>query len=413
MKNILVFCGMLVFGTLCLTAKPIQQLSDIHREAIQKENELSLKDPEAQRVACQKDFAQYSQWIDSVYLARKPKLDSIAKKYNFSPQDCLLVRNELVADYCVSLLKYDLYNGTTNAMSTDAQLDLSNYRILKDLPVRDSILFAYSETDLLTNVFEFAIMRRFCWMNGEGKHTRNPYSINWLKTLPEMAKTDSLLFGDGPVSLLTKAAFLNALSRNCSRAFSGTDAEADSLRRELDSLYKPFLQYPTLCQRAEKCVESYIARRNYVYDLPQCEASVLLRQITESYRGKWVIIDFWAMGCSPCRQEIEESLQTRTELRDSPLVDFVFITSDNQSPLKAYSEYVEKNLKGEDCRRLTGEQYSQMENLFKFNATPHYELMDPEGRIVIAAEARVRSHLSSKDFLLSNFERLNKILFGK
>ena len=141
------------------------------------------------------------------------------------------------------------------------------------------------------------------------------------------------------------------------------------------------------------------------YTLPECEATTILRKITDKYKGKYVYIDFWATYCGPCRDGIEKSKAWRKELRNNPDFEFIFITGDKDSPKKDFDEYASENLNGAEVYRIPQDEYNKLKELFKFSGIPHYEALDRNGNVLkINKEYGV-----GKEQFLKNIETLKKL----
>ena len=83
-----------------------------------------------------------------------------------------------------------------------------------------------------------------------------------------------------------------------------------------------------------------------------------------------------------CRSGIEHTAGLRQQYKDHPDFQFIYITSDRESPEKTYNEYVEKNLKGEACYLIPQADYNYLRQLFHFNGIPHYEWIEKDGTVL-------------------------------
>lgn len=116
--------------------------------------------------------------------------------------------------------------------------------------------------------------------------------------------------------------------------------------------------------------------------LPENEAGMLMRNLIKPFEGKYLLVDFWDFFCGPCRAGIEGNKERRERHRGNPGFAFLFLASENGSPLEKYNAYVEKNLKGERVMRLPDAQMTLLRELFEFNAIPRYVLFNPDGKVV-------------------------------
>jgi peroxiredoxin len=98
-----------------------------------------------------------------------------------------------------------------------------------------------------------------------------------------------------------------------------------------------------------------------------------------SLRGKFVLLDFWASWCEPCRQENPNVVKAYQEFKDKNFT-VVGVSLDQQKD--AWLEAI-------NADHLTWTQISDLSNwqskaveTFHFNAIPYNVLLDPQGRIL-------------------------------
>lgn len=97
-----------------------------------------------------------------------------------------------------------------------------------------------------------------------------------------------------------------------------------------------------------------------------------------SFKGKILLIDFWASWCGPCRQEIPHLKEIYKKYKDRG-VEFLSVSID-----KGKAEW-EKALNDENMdwpQILTPNAGREVMNLYQFSGIPFIILLDREGRIV-------------------------------
>ena len=142
------------------------------------------------------------------------------------------------------------------------------------------------------------------------------------------------------------------------------------------------LSSPYLKARYQASLDALLAESEDRYDLPAGEATDIFRRLVDPFRGKWVYVDFWDIGCGPCKMGIESSVALRKKIARMDDLELVFITGDRSTPPQDYEEYVAKYMAGETSYLIPEAESILLRKLFNFNGIPHNELVDPDGRIV-------------------------------
>jgi thiol-disulfide isomerase/thioredoxin len=139
---------------------------------------------------------------------------------------------------------------------------------------------------------------------------------------------------------------------------------------------------PFLRQEADRLfTQSLSAAQQMGQELPDTYAATIFRELIAPFRGKVVLVNFWATTCSPCIASIREQKALRERHKNSLDVAFVFITSEDASPLSAYQNFVNEQ-KLTHSFRISAEQFNHFRQLFRFLGIPHYVLVDRGGRIL-------------------------------
>lgn len=117
------------------------------------------------------------------------------------------------------------------------------------------------------------------------------------------------------------------------------------------------------------------------YHLSDTGGGKILKSILAPYKGKAVIVDFWTLGCGPCRSEIETWKEFRDKNRTGKDYVFIFITNDEESREEPYEAYVAKNLTNDITLRIPHNDFLRIKEELNFNSYPHKILFDTDGRI--------------------------------
>jgi thiol-disulfide isomerase/thioredoxin len=139
---------------------------------------------------------------------------------------------------------------------------------------------------------------------------------------------------------------------------------------------------PFLTLEAERIFKkNFPEEKRTAYELPNTKDAAIFKEIIAPFKGKILLVDFWATTCGPCVYNIKHHKALREKYKDSPDVAFIFITDEKLSPLSAYARFVEEQ-ELTNAYRLSSDQYRHMRQLFRFYGIPHYVLVDREGKIL-------------------------------
>ena len=123
------------------------------------------------------------------------------------------------------------------------------------------------------------------------------------------------------------------------------------------------------------------SRRNpqfFVKDFdPSLEGEAIFKALIAPYKGKPLLVDFWATWCGPCKAAMKTILPLKEELKGK--ANFIYLTGPT-SPKDAWEAQI-PDIHG-DHYYVTAEQYSALLKQFESQGIPTYVVVDKDGNIV-------------------------------
>ena len=216
-------------------------------------------------------------------------------------------------------------------------------------------------------------------------------SQSFLDMIPSNKKSDALfLIVYSSVPMETEAAIENVLQK----------FDADFIQR---NYYAKELQ-----ERLRLMKGSEVGSVAPDFELKDAQGNLVK---LSSLRGQYVLIDFWASWCGPCRKEIPNVKKICSEYKDKGLqVLGVSIDKDESKWRKAIEEEQLEYLQLWDPSMTTGK-------LYNYNGIPFIILIGPDGKILARQlrgeelRRKVSEYMDSKPFEIS--VRLSKPYKGK
>lgn len=100
------------------------------------------------------------------------------------------------------------------------------------------------------------------------------------------------------------------------------------------------------------------------------------------FRGKYVLVDFWASWCHPCREENPNVVKAYAAFKDKGF-NIIGVSMDTPPTKKAWPKAIkDDHLTWTQVCDLKGMLNSEVARLYQVNAIPQNFLLDPEGKIV-------------------------------
>ncbi|MCT4600999.1 MAG: TlpA family protein disulfide reductase [Marinifilaceae bacterium] len=110
------------------------------------------------------------------------------------------------------------------------------------------------------------------------------------------------------------------------------------------------------------------------------------------FKGKYILVDFWATWCGPCRGELPFLGKKEEEFKNSNIV-FLSISMDKNT--KAWRTFVKKNkLKG--IQIIAGKEHKNISKHYGIKGIPQFMLLGKDGKIIVPNFVRPSNPAFSK-----------------
>lgn len=131
-----------------------------------------------------------------------------------------------------------------------------------------------------------------------------------------------------------------------------------------------------------------------LYKIHGMSAEDVLAGLKSKFKGKALVLDFWATWCSPCIQEMPYSKKLHQELKDHP-IEFIYLCTSDGSDLAEWKTKVSKlELSGTHLFVESGIERKLM-TLFSVSGFPSLAFIDTQGNYKPGAITRM-SNLSKE-----------------
>lgn len=104
----------------------------------------------------------------------------------------------------------------------------------------------------------------------------------------------------------------------------------------------------------------------------------LFYSIISKFKGKVVLVDFWATWCGPCKMAMKQMKPMKKDLEGKDIV-YVFIAGEN-SPKETWDNMI-PDIHGEHYR-VTAAQWNYLSRQFSIQGVPTYIIVDKEGGVI-------------------------------
>lgn len=375
-------------------------------------------------------FSEMSQVAERTWQNMLYRLQLEARRYQLTPLEMQLAIAEQQVCYAEAIMDYALYHennvkkyeqrdGVYYSEITDSAewLELSkieNYKDLHRVDFNNPLMLTSSSYPITVNRIQYAdpVRKRMYAVctNEEGEVEMDAHSEK--KMLEAALAGFRELMGSKDDNLMAQiCTYKNMLSNFnswrsseefCARLLADTTQTEGEVKIDVASisslsnmmpLYIGALSHAYVHHKAEAFYAAKMAQTELSTPLPDNNpAADLIRSLSAKYPGRFLIIDFWGMGCGPCRSAIQSSKAKRAEIAKRDDVKLVFIAGERISGgSDAYKKYVAEWLANEEAICIPDAEFTRLQELFRFNGIPHYEAITPDCR-------RVRDDLQPHGF---------------
>lgn len=206
-------------------------------------------------------------------------------------------------------------------------------------------------------------------------------TINFLDTAFNQAKADFLKIEIGSRSQDEQKTMYALVLKNIT-----TDWCKRGVNSEYQKLIDRIISVNTILNQSKPIRIGYnigqpieeMAFGSKLYRVNNMKAHELLTTIKDAFKGKAVLIDFWATWCAPCLSEMPYSKKLHDETKDMP-IEFVYLCTSNNSSLEKWkSKIAELEIPGTHIY-VEDTIETDLMNLFSFVGFPSYAFIDAKG----------------------------------
>ena len=332
------------------------------------------------------DIEAYNRFADSLYTAQQHKVDDVADKHHFTLFERRLAQCNMAASFGTAYLNY--FSQIQDKMAKDnpaAPYTAGNammehlsqpeiYPLLRRLPNNDSLMLATKFFHWYLNGLEFSAPLRYPLFVKRG--------MTWGNSRDEVTEQLSLLRDTGRQLFASENDVwpMQLLQLHCINEAIGEWLETGTAEEDFRSV-QALLTHSTLQRKAQQILDEQSTMES-AFPLPEGGAAGFVRDILALFPGRYIVLDFWAMWCAPCKAEIRATKDFRRRLRERSDVKFVFLANERYPSREDYLAFVRENLEGEENVAIDDNRFHQLQELFGFNAIPFNVTLTPDGRIV-------------------------------
>lgn len=340
------------------------------------------------------------------------RLQTVAARHSFTPMEMQLAMADAQVQHAMGVMDYAFGKMLNMEMVTAADSavyatlrDTAFYRrMLSRINFDNPLLMASGYYEILLNRIQYAWPVRSAAIievvDTDEQWTNTPESI--LKEMENRYATWRGMMGCSKNNLMAqmcnyqemlddyKLWCVNEITKD--RVLSDPKLSEEERKQQAERVpclsnvfprYVASFSHEALRRHAERFHAARQAMAALTSPLPEGQPAELIRSLQARYPGRYLVIDFWGMGCGPCRSAIQSSKELRAEIAKRDDVKLVFIAGEATAEgSEAYHKYVKEWLADEETICIPDTEFSRLQEYFRFNGIPHYETITPDGRRV-------------------------------
>ena len=366
------------------------------------------------------NFNEANLMAEQIWQNMLNRIDIISHRDHFTPMEIHLALGEMQSIYALALMDYAMYHeerlsswkenedGSWTRLVTDSVelqtvRDVNNYKALQRIDFDNPLLLMSHDFFFTLNRIQFAEpVRKVKQEVMEAED--GTYDYDFAKRKLSIDKSNTMLgeLTGKPNNLTVQLCILNDMQNSFDLWRQNevaipiimadttiVKAQRDSIAANTESvsnmypLYLSALTHPYIRQKAEEFYQARMSQTELTLPLPEGPGAEIIRNVIAKYPGRYLIIDFWGMGCGPCRAAIQSSKALRAEIAKRDDVKLIFIAGERTTEgSDAYKKYVAEWLADEETVCVTNADFRRLQELLEFSGIPHYETFTPDGRRV-------------------------------